>query len=102
MTRRAVEKLAIQGGRPVRRRPWPVFADRDGFIDERDVRAAMRPVCARLLFRYDWRPVAKTEVGRFEEALRAHFGAKHALALSSGTAAIVLGLIAAGVRPGDE
>jgi dTDP-4-amino-4,6-dideoxygalactose transaminase len=96
------EKLAIHGGRPVRRSPWPSFADRDGFIDERDVRAAMRPVCNRLLFRYDWRPVEKTEVHRFEEALRAHFGVKHALAVSSGTAAITLGLMAAGIRPGDE
>jgi dTDP-4-amino-4,6-dideoxygalactose transaminase len=95
-------RLAIDGGRPVRRRSWPLFADRDPFLDERDVRAAMRPICNRQLFRYDLRPLGDTEVGRFELALQKYFGVKHALAVSSGTAAIALGLMACGVRPGDE
>ncbi len=42
----------------------------------------------------------KTE--EFEEAFAAEIGARHALAVSSGTAALHLALAAAGVGPGDE
>jgi dTDP-4-amino-4,6-dideoxygalactose transaminase len=38
----------------------------------------------------------------FEEAFAAHLGARHAVALSSCTAALHLAYLAAGVRPGDE
>lgn len=42
------------------------------------------------------------ECARFEEEMCAFLGVKHALAVSSGTAALHLGLLAAGVGPGDE
>jgi len=42
------------------------------------------------------------ETARFEEEMQSHLGVKHALATSSGTAALHLGLLAAGVGPGDE
>jgi len=42
------------------------------------------------------------ETARFEEEFREFLGIKHALAVSSGTAAMHLGLLAAGVSPGDE
>jgi dTDP-4-amino-4,6-dideoxygalactose transaminase len=38
----------------------------------------------------------------FEEAFAAHLGARHAVAVSSCTAALHLAYLAAGVRPGDE
>lgn len=38
----------------------------------------------------------------FEEAFRAHSGARHAIAVSSCTAALHLSLVALGVKPGDE
>ena len=38
----------------------------------------------------------------YETSLRRYFGTNHALACSSGTAAIYMALRAAGVRPGDE
>lgn len=41
-------------------------------------------------------------VARFEREFAEAVGAKHALALSSGTAALHLALMEAGVRPGDE
>jgi dTDP-4-amino-4,6-dideoxygalactose transaminase len=41
-------------------------------------------------------------VQEFEEAFAAVFGAPHAVAVSSGTAALHLALIAAGIGPGDE
>lgn len=39
---------------------------------------------------------------RFEAAFAEHLGARHAVAVSTGTAALHLAYLAAGVRPGDE
>lgn len=41
-------------------------------------------------------------IDRFEQALADHLGARHAVALSSGTAALHAAAFAAGVGPGDE
>jgi len=41
-------------------------------------------------------------IGRFEEAFKAHLGVKYAIATSSCTGAIHMGLAALGVGPGDE
>src|SRR5690606_23939364 len=41
-------------------------------------------------------------VEAFEQALAAYIGAKHAVAVNSGTAALVVALQANGVGPGDE
>ena len=42
------------------------------------------------------------EAAQFEREMCAYLSVKHALAVSSGTAALHLGLLAAGVKPGDE
>src|SRR5580693_8002485 len=41
-------------------------------------------------------------INRFEEAIAKACGVRHAIAVSSGTAALHLALMAAGVKPGDE
>lgn len=41
-------------------------------------------------------------ITRFEEAFRAHLGVKYAIATSSCTGALHMGLAALGIRPGDE
>lgn len=46
--------------------------------------------------------VGGPEVDAFEKAFAAFVGAPHAVGVANGTDAIALGLIAAGVRPGDE
>lgn len=96
------KSLAIEGGTPVRTRYWPRFDKGDVDVDERELEAVDRVLRSRLLFRYDTRPIQETEVGRFEEALRKQFGVKHALAVSSGTAAIAVALMAIGVTTGDQ
>jgi dTDP-4-amino-4,6-dideoxygalactose transaminase len=96
------DTLAIDGGTPVRRAPWPTYDKGDTLIGREEEEAAVRALRSQLLFRYDGRDRCDTEVGRFEAALEKHFGARHALAVSSGTAAITVGLLAAGVRPGDR
>lgn len=41
-------------------------------------------------------------IGRFEQAFKAHLGAEHAIATSSCTGALHLGMAALGIGPGDE
>ena len=46
--------------------------------------------------------VLGAEVAAFEQELAAYLGARHVIACGSGTGALLLSLLAAGVRPGDE
>jgi perosamine synthetase len=41
-------------------------------------------------------------IGRFEQAFKAHLGVKHAIATSSCTGALHMGMAALGIGPGDE
>ncbi len=50
-------------------------------------------------FRY-YNPRSKSQL--FEEQVQAKVGVKHALAVNSGTSALIASLVAAGVGPGDE
>lgn len=59
----------------------------------------MRVLASQELFRY--LPEAR-EADIFESSLASRLGARHALGVSSGTAAIICGLAALGVGPGDE
>ena len=53
-------------------------------------------------FASNWIAPLGPHVDAFEAEVAAHTGVKHALALSSGTAALHLSLIVLGVEPGDE
>lgn len=96
-----VTELAIHGGDPVRTRPWPTYDKGDVFVHAEDEEAGLRALRSHLYFRYDVRPFEETEVARFEAAIRDFFGCKHALAVSSGTAAIALSLMALRLPPGS-
>lgn len=48
-----------------------------------------------------WAAPAGPEIGAFEQEMAERIGVRYAVALSSGTAAIHLGLLALGVKPGD-
>jgi len=87
-----VEKLALEGGRPVRRERFPEY---HALVDEREIRAV-----TKVLRSETWRrgPV----VEQYEHDLERHFGVKHALALSDGTAALHVAMAALGLGPGDE
>jgi perosamine synthetase len=86
------EPLAIHGGRPVRATPLPY--GRHAVTDE-DVQAVVETL------RSDWLTTGP-RVDAFERALAATVGARHAVAVSSGTAALHAAAFAAGVGPGDE
>jgi dTDP-4-amino-4,6-dideoxygalactose transaminase len=85
-------RLAIEGGEPVRRTLLP-YARQS--IDEGDIEA----VAAAL--RSDWLTTGP-RVPAFEQGLIEVTGARHAVAFSSGTAALHGAAAAVGLGPGDE
>jgi perosamine synthetase len=86
------EVPALLGGTPVRARMLPYGRQH---VDESDVQAVVEAL------RGDWLTNGPT-IARFEEAFAARVGARFAVALSSGTAALHGAVAAAGLGPGDE
>jgi len=64
------------------------------------IRRKLHEAAARVLD--SGRYVSGREVASFEEAFAAQCGTAHAAAVNSGTSALHLAVLAAGVRPGDE
>lgn len=86
------DELALLGGAPVRAEMLPYGRHS---IEEADVQA----VAAAL--RSGWLTTGP-RVAEFERAVAAAAGAAHAVAVSSGTAALHAAVAAAGIGPGDE
>lgn len=94
-------ELAIYGGAPVRRTPWPTYDKGAVFVEPEDEEAAINAVRRHLYFRYDCRPQHETECGKLEAALCGYFGSDYALAVTSGTTALTLAIMAAGIPRGS-
>ena len=91
-------KLAIHGGEPVRRSPFPTVSDKSGRnIGREELELLKRVVESGALFRY-----SGTMVSSFEREFAGFLGVKHAVASTSGTAALHIATGAAGVGPGME
>jgi perosamine synthetase len=89
---RDVAELAIEGGTPVRAKLLPYGHQ---WLDEDDVAAVSEAV------RSEWLTTGP-RVEEFECAFAHAVGAKEAVAVSSGTAALHAAMFAIGIRPGDE
>lgn len=87
-----MEQLAINGGIPVRNKK--IYYGHQ-WIDEEDIKA----VCDVLRSDY---LTCGPNVTAFEKCLSEYTGAKYAVAVSNGTAALHCACIAAGIGPGDE
>ena len=88
-------KLAITGGKPIRRKPfapWPVYSG-----DE--ARALQAVLTSR-----NWGgfPFPNRVANSFAQKFARFHGAKYGLAVANGTVAIEIALKAAGIQPGDE
>lgn len=94
------DTLAIDGGTPVRTDPLPMGRG-VALMGEEEVEAALAVLRSRSLFRY-YGPDLQGRVEAFEGAVRDQLGAAHAVATSSGTAALRCALAALGVGCGDE
>ena len=86
------QTLAINGGSPVRETLLPYGRQS---VTEADIAAVVD------VLRSDWLTTGP-KVDEFEEAFAARVGAKHAVSLSSGTAALHAAAFAAGLKSGDE
>lgn len=95
------EKLAIDGGKPVRSQPLPLEFPGVHHMDSKEVAAAVRLLKSRSLFRY-YGVSLRNEVEALEGEFARFAGAKHAVAVTSGTGALYTALSALGVGPGQE
>jgi UDP-4-amino-4,6-dideoxy-N-acetyl-beta-L-altrosamine transaminase len=86
------QALAINGGVPVRATYLPYGRQS---IDEADIAAVVE------VLRSDWLTTGP-KVGEFEEAFAMRVGAKYAVSVSSGTAALHAAAFAAGLSASDE
>lgn len=87
-----MERLAIKGGYPVR--GGKIYYGRQ-WIGEDDIRAVEE------VLRSDY-ITCGPKVDEFEQELARYTGAKYAVAVSNGTAALHCACLAAGIGPGDE
>ena len=89
------ERLAIKGGKRVvpediEKIKWPVITDEDK-------QAVMRVLDRGVLF-----GAYAPEVSALQEEFASYIGTKYCIATNSGTAALHMGIAAAGIGPGDE
>ncbi len=86
------DPLALHGGQPIRPTSLPYCRQTIEDDDAQAVLAALRS---------NWLTTGPL-VGAFEQAVASLVGAAHAVAVSSGTAALHAAVFAAGIGPGDE
>lgn len=87
-----MEKLAIQGGYPVR--SGKIYYGRQ-WVDEKDIEAVGEVLRSDFI-------TCGPKVDEMERTLAEYTGAKYAVAVSNGTAALHCACIAAGIGVGDE
>ena len=85
-------RLAVHGGVPVRRTMLPYGRQ---MVDEEDIQSVVN------VLQSDWLTTGPA-LELFEESFTKKVGASHAVALSSGTAALHASMAALGIGPGDE
>src|SRR5688500_4629367 len=99
---RTAEPLAIDGG--PRAIPQGALPQTRGHgvqeIDAAEEAAVLDVLRRKAVFR--WQDAEQSYVARFEAAVAQRTGSKFALALNSGTGALITALTAAGIGPGDE
>ncbi|MBL8027211.1 MAG: DegT/DnrJ/EryC1/StrS family aminotransferase [Fibrobacteres bacterium] len=95
------EKLAIEGGKPVRTKPFPHVYPGAAVYGAEEIKEALDVIKAQSPFRFYGKAVpGKTDA--FEKLFAEKTGTKYALGVSSGTSALKVALAAIGVGPGDE
>jgi perosamine synthetase len=92
LTHNLPERLAIEGGTPVRAKLLPYGKQS---IDEQDVAAVVE------VLQSDWLTTGP-KVAEFERAIAATAGTRESVAVSNGTAALHAAAYALGIGPGDE
>ena len=94
------QKLALEGGKPVRSTPLSARPYGPQFYDDVERRELLEVLESRVPFR--WSRGSSSKVLAFEKEYAAHIGAGFALGVTSGTAALYTAMAALEVGPGDE
>lgn len=95
------EMLAKDGGTPIRTKPWPPMFPGGTAYGEEELQAVRAVVEAQAPFRfYALNP--QHQVDQLEKEYREYLGMEHALAVGSGSAALLVALAALDVGPGTE
>jgi len=95
------ERLAVHGGAPARAAPFPPAWWGANMVGEEETALVAEVMRSRSLFRA-YGEVQPHMVDDLEAEARSYFGVRHALAVSSGTAALHCALAGLGVGAGDE
>ena len=93
-----MSKLAIFGGEPVRKKPFP----RHPIITKDEIDAVNKVLKSGKLSTFHSSFAGGEKVKEFEENLAKYHGVDYAIVVNSGTAALHVSLAAAGIGPGDE
>ena len=96
------DRLAIDGGPPARRRPDPPMYPGGNLIGAEEEQAVVEVIRSKRLFRYYGPNPGPSRAAELEQAFATYMGTRHAAAVTSGTAALICGLMGLGVGPGDE
>lgn len=93
-----MSKLALYGGRPIRKRPfipWPLY-------DKEEIRYLREVLRTRRWCVSQYGNRSNSMVGQFEEKFAKYHNARYGLAVANGTAALEISLKACDVGIGDE
>ena len=96
-----IEKLALNGGQPVRSKPLPPYYPGAVSYGEEEKLEVLEVLERKSPFRY-YGPDVAGKVRKFETYLADKTGSKHVLAVTSGTASLVVALKALEIGPGDQ
>ena len=97
-----MNKLALHGGDPVRTKPWVSKFLGGEELGREEKRRVLGVLERKRIFRYLPAGLESSEVSKLESEYKQFLGMDYALAVNSGTSALICALIAAGVGPGDE
>ncbi len=96
------EKLAIEGGTPVRKEPLRGGFHGSAEIDEQEMEAIQKVLQKKRLFRFLGEGVEDSEVAKIENWYRERLARKYALAVNAGTSSLICALYGIDAGPGDE
>jgi len=88
-----MDKLALFGGAPAKKSPFPTWPQ----YDDQERQALLEVLDSRV-----WWRTPGTQTLKFEQEFAKYQGAKHGIAVTNGTAALEVVLAAVGVGLGDE
>jgi len=93
--------LAVEGGTPVRSRPFPPALHGILEVDEAEINAVTEVLRDKQIFRF-LKSDEESYAGRFEREFARYIGVDYALAVTGGTTALISALVGLGISTGDE